>query len=271
MRKKYDSALTKMQSLSDEDLLKVFSLKDEYQPEAIIAAEKVLEERNIPINKTEKINTAITLENDKLLEKQAKKKEQINKFLNLSTIFAIGYAPDMEAKQIKRLKLFLYGLIGYYLLFLWYNVPAYYYFLKFFDMQSIGITIEMVSFGIVYPIGIYHFSKLRKKGWSIIFYLMSAKFLFYASAAIFSIKFIIEDLFKESQPSLLDDLIAQPNYFTSLFILFAFGSILWYLLKESVMKLYKLSKEDKRNNIIGAIIFTVIFYTVTFLGIIMEF
>ena len=261
-----DPFYSKMTILSDEDLLKVLSLKDEYQPEAIVAAEKVIEERKIPIDVVNQINSSIKSENERQLEIDTKKKERVNKFINLSTIFTLGYAPEMEGKQIKRFKLFIYGLIGYYLLFLWSNIPAYYYYLTLFDIQSIGVNIEMIVYGIIYPIGLFQFLKLRKIGWTIVFYLMTGKFLLHAVVVLFSLKLIIEDLFKDSQSSLLDGLIVQPNYFTSLFIAFAFGAIVWYLLKESVMKLYKLSRDDKRNNIIGAIVFTVIFYSLTFFG-----
>lgn len=258
----------KMNALTDEDLLKILSRKSEYQPEAIEAVEKVIKERNIPIYEVNRINADIELKEVKEAELKRVRQEKIGRFINISSVLALGYAPDMEGKQVKRFKLFVLGLLGYYILFLIYNIPAYYYFLRYFDMDSFGVTIEMITYGIVYPFGLFHFSKLRKKGWIIIFYLIMGKFLLHLFGFVYSLKFALENLLLNSKPSILDDLIVEPNYFISLFILFAFGTITWYLLKKSVLKLFVLSQKEKTNHLIGAVVFTAIYYFSMFAGIV---
>lgn len=253
-----------MQALEDEDLIKVLNLRDEYQPKAVEAAEQVLKERNISIDVIDSVNAKIQQEKKLETKKKKERQEKVNKLISFSSLLAVGYGTNIEEGQIKKFRLFVIGLIGYYMLFLFFNLPSYFQFVRFSEADFIlGISIEMVLYGLVFPYGIYQFAKLNQKGWVIILYLFMNKLALHVYGLAYMLKYLFTDAFSSSSSSLFDDLIPQPNYVLSIIIALAFGAMVWFLLRKSILKIFNVSKEKKIGHLLGSVVFTVIFYLVT--------
>ncbi len=259
-----DKFYAKMKTLENEDLIKVLNLRDEYQPKAVEAAEQVLKERNISTDTIN--NVSAKIQQEKILKTKKKKERQdiVKNLISFSSLLTVGYGTNLEEGQIKKFRLFVIGLIGYYILFLFFNLPSYIQYIRFSETEFIlGISIEMVLYGLVFPYGIYQFAKLKQKGWIIILYLFMNKLSLNVFGLVYMIKYLFLNNFSSSSSSLLDGLIPQPNYALSIIIALAFGAIIWFLLRKSILKIFNVTKEKKIGHLLGAVLFTVIFYLVT--------
>lgn len=262
-----NSFYSKMEALTDDDLLKVISMKEEYQPEAYSAAQEVLKNRNLSSELINEINSKIESTNFQLKEKKEKQARQVNDALKMTSVFTLGVSTELDSKQINGFKFFIIGLIIYYLFFIYTNFSFAWYYINNEGIVFDQFTFEILLYGIVYPIGIYLFAKLRNEGWKILFFLFVSKFIFYVFITIFYFVGEIKTMFENKEPSLLDDLVQEPNHMISLIIILALGSIVWFLLKASILKLFKIDDKAKKINIIAAVVVALVYVAFFFVGI----
>lgn len=264
-----------MKLLTDEALIKVIYLKNEYEPEAVAAAEQVINERNISIEKTEELTIKIKNEAIHEQERINSKQKKIESVTNLAALFTIGVVPIENRKEVKRLKNFMLLLLFYYVVF-WYNNASLYYYYEFFNWEGLGFITELLLYGVLFPYGLFHFSKLQHKGWVIIFYLIFTRFL---GQLYILLSFILSDLnqsFNEVNGNTTFSLAEnteylefyETNYFIQSLAFLFFASMVWFLLKSSILKLYKITPNLKVKHLVGATIFTVVYaflWTIGFL------
>lgn len=262
-----NSFYSKMEALTDDDLLKVIGMKEEYQPEAYSAAQEVLKNRNLSSELINEINSKIESTNFQLKEKKEKQTRQVNDALKMTSIFTLGVSTEFDDKQIKGFKFFIIGLIIYYLFFIYTNFSFAWYYINNEGIVFDQFTFEILLYDIVYPIGIYLFAKLRNEGWKILLYLFVSKLIFFVFITGFYFISEFNTMFEDKEPSLLDDLVQEPNHMISLIIILALGSIVWFLLKASILKLFKIDDKAKKINIIAAVVVALVYVAFFFVGI----
>lgn len=262
-----NSFYTRMEALSDYDLIKVITMKEDYQPEAYSVAEEVLKSRNLSEEKINEITSEIQSSKIQQKEKSEKQISKVNDALKMTSVFTLGVSTELDSKQINGFKFFIIGLIIYYLISLYTNFSfAWFY----FNNEGIVLdqyTFEILLYGIVYPIGIYLFAKLRNEGWKILLYLFVSKLIFFVSITGFYFISEFNTMFEDKEPSLLDDLVMQPNHMISLIIILALGGIVWYLLKASILKLFKIDGKAKKTNIVAAVVVALLYVAFFFVGL----
>lgn len=258
---------SKMDVLTDYDLIKVITMKDDYQPEAYLAAEEVLKNRNLSQEIINEINSKIQSTSVQQNQKKEKHTRRLNDALKMTSIFTLGVSTEFDSKQISGFKFFIIGLIIYYLFFIYTNFSFAWFYINNEGIVLDQFTFEILLYGIVYPIGIYLFVKLRNEGWKILLYLFVSKLIFFVFITVFYFVSEFNTMFEDKEPSLLDDLVQEPNHMISLIIILALGSIVWFLLKASILKLFKIDDKAKKINIIAAVVVALVYVAFFFVGI----
>ncbi len=134
-------------TLSTVELLKIIEQKENYQPDAIEAANKILSERNYSHDELNTAQSEINLLVNKKLERQ----ERINKKINKFNEFIDDYFGIKERSPEKKLNLFCTGLF----LYIFFNgifnagdLAGYYY--STVTSWCIAILIYMIQLFIIY-------------------------------------------------------------------------------------------------------------------------
>tara|TARA_B100000809_G_scaffold136745_1_gene134246 strand:- start:2889 stop:3701 length:813 start_codon:yes stop_codon:yes gene_type:complete len=254
----------RMNALSDEELLKVLSLKEEYNPEAGVAAEVVFKERKLSEEVIANINEDIQTETKQQEEQLRKKKEKIDEALSIVSVFSNGVSTEFDKKQIKGFKLLIIGLALYYL----YGVYGVYPYIEIVflleDLSSLSLLVETLISIVIFPTGIFLLARLKKEGWIILFFIFTSKLLLIVGMTLFGIYYQIDLWMNPKPPSIFGGFGQEPDWINNLLLLLTQGGIVWYFLKDSVMRLVKVDPRKKRFYIVTASIVSVI-YIVFFL------
>ncbi|MGB0888578.1 MAG: hypothetical protein ACPGSL_10680 [Vicingaceae bacterium] len=237
----------KMKALTDEELLKVLSIKEDYNPEAAKAAESVFEERGLSKDVVDSINETIRIDKVEKQEKDRKRKEKIDEVLSIASVFSNGVTSEIDSKQLKGFKLFIIGLSIYYL----YGIYGAYPFLEFLwmidDFSVLPVYLEMFIILILFPVGIFLLARLKKEGWLILFYFFMGKLLMISGVSLVGFYFELSDLLNPKRVSIFDGLTYQTNWINNVMILLTLSAVIWYMLKDSVMRLSKINPNKKRS------------------------
>ena len=146
--------------LSTVELLKIIEQKDNYQPDAIKAANKILSERNYSNDELNAAQTEINLLANKKIERQ----EKINKKINTINDFIDEHFGIKERTPEKKLNFFCAGIFLYIFfsgIFSARDLAGYYS--STFTSWSIAILIYLVQLFIIYLLYIRN-----KWGWVLI-------------------------------------------------------------------------------------------------------
>ena len=144
---KKEDFLNYYSGLSTIELLKIIEQKENYQPDAIEAATKILSERNYSNDELNAAQTEINL----LVNKKIERQEKINKKINRFNEFIDEHFGIKERTPEKKLNFFCAGLFLYIFfsgIFNARDLAGYYY--STFTSWSIAILIYLVQLFIIY-------------------------------------------------------------------------------------------------------------------------
>ncbi len=154
-----------MSQRTNSELLEITTyLRDDYQPEAVIAAETELKNRNLTDQELADIKS--------VLDQKRSEKEQPTKTQNPIAEIANAINPVAEKTTERQIKLTAIGLTIIFLIYLVRNWS-----LAVISVQDIGnADISLLEFFapiILFPIGLYGFWKMKKYGWIILAILLT--------------------------------------------------------------------------------------------------
>ena len=153
-----------MSKRTDSELLEITTtLRDSYQPEAVIAAETEIVSRNLTVQQLANAQQLL----DSKMQEQEKKNKKLKVFKNITSELADTFNPQKENSTDKTIKIVSIGLTIAFIASLIYNWSV-----AVFMLQGIGITdivsIEFFAQMILFPIGLFGFWTIRKYGWIIL-------------------------------------------------------------------------------------------------------
>ena len=225
---KKEEFLVYYSGLSSVELLKIIEQKENYQPDAIEAANKVLSERNYSSDEWNAAQAEINF----LVNKKIERQEKINKKINKISDFIDEHFGIKERSPEKKLNLFCAGLFFYTFLSGIFNARAiagYYY--STFASWSIAILIYLLQLFIIYLL-----YKRNNWGWILI-----------VGGYVFLAVENIQSFFESFRPKdgFLDFLYAPINpYYTALAFCINIGIVL-FLNTKNIHQQFTISKNGR--------------------------
>jgi len=225
---------------SDAELLEITTvLRDDYQLEAVTAAESELLKRNLS---DQQLAEAQALLDAKILE-QTNKKEKIKKLQNKVADIADTIHPLKEKSTDTTIKLITIGLSIPYLIFLFNTWDLFILMFQDFgniDFSGILYIVPILSF----PIGLFGFWTIKKYGWIIITILLTIFAMNALISLAFEIKWAMQSSFQYSNPA-LDELFGKNGFAFHIGQLLLFVGLIYFLNIRKVIEKFKINKRTQ--------------------------
>lgn len=249
------------EKLSNTELLAILEHAGRYQPDAVIAAKEVLETRSISQEEEE------TLARDlRKTQAQAHYKKVLNTRIRNTIQDKLQYllTPSQNLTEVQNISRWITVLVGFLIIRYLFNLPHLILSVKDFFTYSedyLNIDLLLIILGIIYmPWICYLLVKRRRWGW--IIFLANCMFMA-VSRTLSSILFYIfqsytyKILFRN----------ADLDWVNALFIIFLNSTLVYYMLKPSVLDYFDISTPIKKRTIIISATIITLFFLVVFINI----
>lgn len=220
------------------DLLRVVENKNDYQAEAVEAAEYEIEQRQLTDQELIEAKNELEAERQekqKLIEKRAEVERKVKRFgaLVFDTINP-NQKSDPTAERSIRLITIVFGLIALYQLFNQFQLILF-----MLTDSTTGWDLGMVEYFlplILLPVATVLFWTRKKIGW-----ILMATYLTYSTISAFGLVIITWNM-EPMGVSAFDNLFPQASTTTQILTTLIFGGTLWVLNKNEVKENFKINR-----------------------------